>query len=156
MRAVGSDGPPPSKVRAITGLLVLPISISDADTGCTSEGVSQDEEIIVRRREEALLPLLLDVPPQPTRTKKTRILKIPRPTKCVSCRCFSCCRSCIFMPRLLTNVKTLMRPRIPGVHHNRGSCTSRVSLSRRITSVEEPTSLIFLQPRPSVSRKRCT
>ncbi len=61
MRAVGSDGPPASKVRAINGLLVLPISISAADTGCTSGGVSQDEEVSVERSEVEILPPLLDV-----------------------------------------------------------------------------------------------
>ena len=45
MRAVGSDGPPASKVRAIRCLLVLPIAISVADTGCTPGGVSQDDSV---------------------------------------------------------------------------------------------------------------
>ena len=45
MRAVGSDGPPASKVRAIRCLLVLPIAISAADTGCTSGGVAQDVNV---------------------------------------------------------------------------------------------------------------
>jgi len=76
IRAVGSDGPPASKVRAITDLLVLPISISAADTGCTSGGVSQDEEVIFGRKEAGVLALLLDGPRQPTTTKKTRIHKI--------------------------------------------------------------------------------
>ena len=43
MRAVGSDGPPASKVRAICGLLVVPRAISAADTGRTSGGVAQDD-----------------------------------------------------------------------------------------------------------------
>ena len=42
---MGADGPPASKVKAISGLLGSPISISVADTGCTSGGVSQDEEV---------------------------------------------------------------------------------------------------------------
>src|SRR5579863_247140 len=45
MRAVGSDGPPASKVRAIRCLSVLPISISEARTGCTPAGVSQGEGV---------------------------------------------------------------------------------------------------------------
>ena len=120
MRAVGADGPPASKVRAIRGLLVVPIAISAADTGCTPGGVSQDDsvgcdvgvvpcvgsgvgitvfprdgvepgagvcvalvpEVAVGRGGVGVLPLVLDVPPQPTRSKSARILKIPRPTKC--------------------------------------------------------------------------
>ena len=45
MCAVGSDGPPASKVRAMRGLPVLPVSISAADTGCTPAGVSQGDDI---------------------------------------------------------------------------------------------------------------
>lgn len=45
MRAVGSDGPPASKVRAIRGLLVVPRAISAADTGCKPGGLSQDDSV---------------------------------------------------------------------------------------------------------------
>ena len=45
MRAVGSDGPPASKVRAIRGRLVVPRAISAADTGCTPGGVSQEDGV---------------------------------------------------------------------------------------------------------------
>ena len=45
MRAVGSDGPPASKVRAIRRSLVLPRAISAADTGCTFGGVSQGDKV---------------------------------------------------------------------------------------------------------------
>ena len=45
MHAVGSDGPPASKVRAIRDLLELPIAISAADTGFMSGGVPQDESV---------------------------------------------------------------------------------------------------------------
>jgi hypothetical protein len=45
MRAAGSDGPPASKVSAICGLLVLPIAISAADTGCTPGGVPQVDSV---------------------------------------------------------------------------------------------------------------
>jgi len=131
MRAVGSDGPPASKVRAIRGLLVFPISISVDDTSCTPGGVKQDDcvgwgvgvvpcvgsgvgitvvpgdgvEIPVgpgisvcialgpgvavgRMGIVGVPPLVFDVPPHPARIKSARILTIPRPTKCVKCRCF--------------------------------------------------------------------
>lgn len=45
MRAVGSDGPPASKVRAIRCLLVLPIAISATDTGCIFGGVSHGDSV---------------------------------------------------------------------------------------------------------------
>ncbi len=45
MRAVGSDGPPASKVRAIRRLLVLPLAISADDTGCTPGGVLQADSV---------------------------------------------------------------------------------------------------------------
>lgn len=47
MRPVGVDGPPASKVRAIRGLLVFPLSISAEDTGCTPGGVSQADGTVV-------------------------------------------------------------------------------------------------------------
>ena len=45
MRAVGSDGPPASKVRAIRRLLVLPRAISADDTGSTPEGLLQADSV---------------------------------------------------------------------------------------------------------------
>jgi hypothetical protein len=79
IRAVGADGPPASKVKAISGLLVSPISISAADTGCTSAGVSQDEEVRTGRSGAVLL---LGVPLQPTKVKETSRNTAPRTRNC--------------------------------------------------------------------------
>jgi hypothetical protein len=92
IRAVGADDPPASKVKAISGLLVSPISISAADTGCTSGGVSQDEEVRTGRSGAVRL---LGVPLQPTKVKETSRNTAPRTGNCALCRSFCWCRSCI-------------------------------------------------------------